>query len=94
MEKVHSTLKDQYLRAKTKLANSPERGSRCYNVGELVMARIFPKAKGMMEPRFNGPYRIVKKLGPWTYELRNESDGAIVHRNHHHVKHLCARGEV
>jgi hypothetical protein len=57
-----------------------------YKIGTSVMARILPIEKGINQPRFDGPYKVIKLIGQWTYELRHDQTGKKVTRNHHHLK--------
>jgi hypothetical protein len=50
------------------------------------MAKVLPVEKSLTNPRFEGPYVVVKKLGPWTYELDHKITKKKIVRNHHHVK--------
>lgn len=55
-------------------------------IGTYVMARILPKTRGIDQPRYIGPYRIVKLLGPSTYRLQHCKRGDLIDRNIHHIK--------
>jgi transposase InsO family protein len=84
---LHSRLAKSYQRKKVK----PQvRGGamRCpFEIGQKVMAKIFPEVKGANYPRYDGPYIIKGKLGDWTYELEHSNTKNIIVRNHHHIKH-------
>jgi hypothetical protein len=58
-----------------------------FEIGQKVMAKIFPEVKGAHYPRFDGPYIIKGKLGDWTYELKHSKTKNIIVRNHHHIKY-------
>jgi hypothetical protein len=60
--------------------------ARPLDVGAIVVARIFPVIKNILQPRFEGPYKVVGKLGQWTYKLQHLETKAHIDRNHHHVK--------
>ena len=86
LDKVQSLVRSKAKDRQMAQMSTHEKKAQPYEVGELVMARIFPPIKGVTIPRFKGPYKITGKLGPWTYELRNTATDSVIHRNHHHVK--------
>lgn len=51
-----------------------------------MFVKIFPKRKGIDEPRYEGPYKVIKIKGKWCYVLKNCRSGKIVERNYYHVK--------
>ena len=55
-------------------------------LGNIVMAKIFPVEKGLLKARYDGPYRIEGKLGEYTYKLIHCKTGERIERNHHHIK--------
>jgi transposase InsO family protein len=63
-----------------------KREVRPLEIDSLVMARIFPIEKSIANPRYDGPYRVSRKVADWTYELTHVKTGAIIHRNYHHLK--------
>ena len=65
---------------------NPNKSNNSYEIGFLVMARILPVTRGIGVPRYDGPYRIVKKIGEWTYEIVHVETGEQIQRNHHHLK--------
>jgi hypothetical protein len=57
-----------------------------FKIGEFVYAKIFPPRKGIDQPRYDGPFKIVNVKGEWCYVLENCRTGRIVERNHYHIK--------
>jgi len=55
-------------------------------IGQHVMAKILPVERGVTLARYEGPYKITKQLGDWTYELTNVENGKKIERNYHHLK--------
>ena len=62
-----------------------------YKIGDRVMAKIFPECKGMLNPRYDGPFEVVKFLSKWSYRLKNCETGKEIERNYYHLKRF--RGE-
>lgn len=63
-------------------------------IGTHVMALILPKEKGLLLPRYDGPYIVTGKLGDWTYRLQHLQTKRIIDRNHHHVKPCAGEQKV
>ena len=83
---INSQRKDKCLNRRNLEADLP------YTIGATVMARILPIEKGINQPRFDGPYKVIKLIGQWTYELRHEQTGKEVTRNYHHLKPCSSIG--
>lgn len=64
-----------------------------YNVGTIVMAKIFPRVPGLQFPRYEGPYEIIKRRG-WCYTLRHLKSGKMIERNHYHIKNFTYHGRA
>ena len=57
-----------------------------FEVGDKVMAQILPASKGMLNPRYEGPYVVQKVLSKWAYRLKHCSTGKEIERNFYHLK--------
>ena len=80
----------QRERNKTKHQNGAVRKAIPLKLCQVAMARILPIEKGIHLPRFDGPYKITKILGEWTYELTHTKTGQKIDR---HVKLCLSSGE-
>jgi transposase InsO family protein len=90
LAKVHSDVIHSHLhQSPPSQASVAKRIVNSFAIGYHVMAKILPVEKGLTNPRYDGPYVIVNKLGPWTYELEHTITKKTIIRNHHHVK-KCA----
>jgi hypothetical protein len=58
-------------------------------LGQRVMAKIFPVVKGIDCARYYGPFKVVGKLGPWTFRLQHCETGEVIERNIHHLKKIA-----
>ena len=85
---IHETLR-RNQRPVERMEQNPQRQTRPLESGTCVMARILPVEKGITLPRYEGPYKIVGKLGVWTYVLQHIRTHQQITRNHHHVK-VCS----
>ena len=56
-----------------------------YPMGTMVMAKILPPVRGLNNPRYSGPYKIIVRKGKWNYTLEDET-GKKIERNFHHLK--------
>lgn len=54
-----------------------------FKVGDLAWARIPHPTDGA---RYEGPYRVVRKVGDYTYDLQHHQSGDIIRRNRRHIK--------
>ena len=63
-----------------------------YDDSTMVMAKIFPEARGLKFPRYEGPYTIIKRRG-WCYTLKHMRTGKIIERNHYHIKKFNGNGK-
>ena len=57
-----------------------------FELGDRVMAKIYPIQKGIQFQRYDGPYQIVKVIGKWTYRLQHQVTKQIIERNFYHLK--------
>ena len=51
----------------------------------MVMAKILPPLRGINNPRYFGPHKIIAIKGKWNYTLEDEN-GKKFDRNFHHLK--------
>jgi len=81
-------IRDNVLKARRDRNFSPgcQRHASPLQIGDTVMAKPFPIEKGLLKPRYDGPYRIDGKLGLYTYQLTHCITGDKIERNHHHIK--------
>ncbi|GAA0155552.1 hypothetical protein LIER_13254 [Lithospermum erythrorhizon] len=69
------------------MARTYNRGvkNRQFNVGDLVL-RMYsithPNCKNKLSPKWEGPYKITKVVGPATYELSHLNGKSINHTWH------------
>ena len=63
-----------------------------FTLGEKVYVKIFPIRKAINQPRYVGPFEIIKIKGRWCYVLKNCKTGKIVERNYYHIKRYTGRG--
>jgi transposase InsO family protein len=81
-----SSIHDQ-MKNTLKKAGGEEKGNvQHYAIGDHVMARILPIKKGIDQPRYDGPYKVIATLGKWTYRLRHCFKRTEIERNIHHLK--------
>ncbi|GAA0145172.1 hypothetical protein LIER_05425 [Lithospermum erythrorhizon] len=86
-EALQSMLKYKQLMART---YNRRVKSRQFRVGDLVLrlrSASQPKEQGKLSPKWEGPYRVKKVVGPSTYELE-DLDGKAVPRTWHASK-IC-----
>lgn len=59
---------------------------RKYCIGELVLARIVPHQKGILTPRYEGPFKIIgtKKQ---CIQMKHCLNGQMIERNENEIKH-------
>ena len=62
-----------------------------FNVGDRVMAKIFPVQRGILNPAYDGPYEVVQLLSKWSYRLRHCNTGKEIDRNYYHLKKFCGK---
>jgi len=65
---------------------------KAFNVGDLVLVRQTRKQKDFKKYNFYGPYKVIKKLGEWTYELKNTENEEIMRRSYNQIK--CYRKPI
>lgn len=79
----------QQIKTKQEIKKPATSGSGvCLAIGDLVLARILPRIKGIDMPRYEGPYAVIGKLGKHAYRLKRISDGRIIERNVVDIKRL------
>lgn len=76
---------------KSREANSIKQAMNGYNVGDRVMAKIFPVQRGILNPRFEGPYEVVQLLSKWSYRLKHCITRKEIDRNYYHVKRYTGK---
>ena len=55
-------------------------------VGDQVLLRETRTKKNFKKCDYHGPYEIVKKLGEWTYELKDTESGQTMRRSYNQIK--------
>ena len=59
-----------------------------FEIGNMVMAKILPCARGIDKARFDGPYKIVEQRGR-CYVLKHLKNKKVIERNIHHMKKIA-----
>ena len=63
-----------------------------FQVGDRVMAKVYPVKKGIECPRYDGPYLVIKVLNTWTYQLQHCETRHTIERNFYHLKPTKVQG--
>ena len=66
--------------------NQNEYISKQFQIGDMVMAKIFPLMRGIDKARYEGPYEIIGQRGKWCYVLRHTKSSKVIERNQNHLK--------
>lgn len=88
MQKIHGQIQDS-KRGMVQRDETPK-----YRLGEMVMAKIFPKIRGLNKARYEGPYEIIGNRGKWCYVLKNMKTCKIIERNYYHIKRCAAKFSI
>ena len=74
-----NTEKQRYYYDRNRMAN-------IIQVNDHVAIKIYNRIKRRFDPHFRGPFRVLRKIGEWTYELLDERTGKVINRNYNQVR--------
>ena len=60
--------------------------SKAFKVGDFVFVRQSRKQKSFKKFNYHGPYEIIRKLGEWTYELKDPENDDTIRRSYNQIK--------
>ena len=63
------------------------------NVDSFVMVKIPPVKMSPLGTRFNGPYKIIKVIGQYVYDLQ-DSKGKIIQRHRDQIKPIIVQEKI
>ena len=87
---LQNQLKDIHRKIRESTQQAGNNHDECigkqFNLGDMVMAKIFPLMRGIDKARYDGPYEIIARRGKWCYVLKHTKSSKVIERNRNHLK--------
>ena len=92
---VHKEVKKNAEKSRAKIAMYYNRHKnkeiKTLQLGDIVFVENKVR-KSFYDPKFKGPFEVIKIIAPFRYLLKEQASGKIIQRNHNQIKHKRYHG--